>query len=96
MREIIDDLHPYALLSIIKQIIVGFMVAESALEFEHRDLHSGNVLLQPCEHEFITYQLRRKMIRIPSYGHRVKIIDTTFSRMRISIFIDNLLFYNFY
>ena len=85
MREVIDDLHPYALLSIIKQIIVGFMISESVLEFEHRDLHSGNVLLQPCEQEFICYNFRRKAIRIPSYGYRVKIIDTTFSRIRISM-----------
>lgn len=84
MRELIDTLHPYALLSIVKQIVIGFMVAESALEFEHRDLHSGNVLLQPCQHEFITYQWRRKTIRLPSLGYRVKMIDTTFSRIRIS------------
>ena len=86
MRELIDNLHPYALLSIVKQILVGFMVAETALEFEHRDLHSGNVLLQRCNHEYICYQLRRKVIRVPSFGFRVKIIDTTFSRVRISRF----------
>ncbi|KAI2807824.1 Serine/threonine-protein kinase haspin [Blomia tropicalis] len=83
MRDVIDTAHPYVLLSIVKQIVIGFMIAETALEFEHRDLHSGNVLLQPCQQEFIIYQLHRKLIRVPSYGYRVKIIDTTFSRMRI-------------
>lgn len=82
MRQLIDDLHPLALLSILKQIITGFAVAESALEFEHRDLHSGNILLQPSSQKYICYTLRRTSVRIPSHGYRVKIIDTTFSRIR--------------
>lgn len=84
MRQLVDTLHPWALLSMAKQILAGFAVAELAFEFEHRDLHSGNVLLQPCQAEHIVYQFRRQIVRVPSHGYRVKIIDTTFSRMRSS------------
>lgn len=84
MRELIDSLHPFALLSIVKQVITGFAVAEAAFEFEHRDLHSGNILLQQCSDKFINYKLRYNTIRVPSWGYRVKMIDTTFSRIRNS------------
>lgn len=85
MVDTLDGLHPHALLSIIKQIIMGLMIAEVTMEFEHRDMHSGNVLLQPFDHKYVRYVVRGKKMCIPSFGYRVKIIDTTFSRLRISM-----------
>lgn len=82
MIDLIDDLHPYAMLSILKQIIVGLMIAEQVFEFEHRDLHSGNILLQPFQQHSIPFIYDNKVISIPSYGFLVKIIDTTFSRLK--------------
>ncbi|XP_027198759.2 uncharacterized protein LOC113792996 [Dermatophagoides pteronyssinus] len=89
MIDIIDDLHPYAFLSILKQIIVGLMIAEQVFEFEHRDLHSGNILLQPFHQHSIQFTYDNKVITIPSYGFLVKIIDTTFSRLKY----DNIIYF---
>lgn len=84
ITDVADELHPFALVSFIKQMITGFMIAEASHEFEHRDLHSGNVLIQPYPYKLINYLYRGKRISIPSYGYVVKIIDTTFSRVRTS------------
>lgn len=84
LTDVADELHPFALVSFIKQMVTGFMIAEASHEFEHRDLHSGNVLLQPYPHKLINYIYRGKRICIASHGYVVKIIDTTFSRVRTS------------
>ena len=83
ISDLLDQLTPYGILSIIKQMITGMMIAEVLFEFEHRDLHSGNILLQPVEQSTISYVFRSKKICIASHGYRVKLIDTTFSRIRI-------------
>lgn len=83
ISDVRNDLSASAILSIVKQIITGFMIAEVVFEFEHRDLHSGNVLVQKIAHHYVNYMYRGRRISIPSYGYRVKIIDTTFSRIRI-------------
>ena len=85
MTDYLDTLRPNALLSILKQIIVGFAIAEIAVEFEHRDLHSGNILLQQTKHNYIQFILGSKKVYVPAYGYRVKIIDTTFSRLKHSM-----------
>lgn len=80
----LDDLMPYSALSVIKQLITGMMIAECVFQFEHRDLHSGNILLRRIDQQFIPYTVRGKRVIIPSHGFLVKIIDTTFSRIRIN------------
>lgn len=83
MLHVTRELHPRAFVSIIKQILLGLVVAEVAMEFEHRDLHSCNVLLQPTEDVFVEYVVHGRRMRVPSFGYRVKIIDATFSRLRV-------------
>ncbi|XP_026830543.1 uncharacterized protein LOC105286357 isoform X3 [Ooceraea biroi] len=63
------------------QIAFALAVAERALEFEHRDLHWGNVLISKTTDKYIYYKLDEKEIRLLSNGVRVSIIDFTLSRM---------------
>jgi len=37
--DILSKLKPLQILSLTKQLLLGFMIAEKVFEFEHRDLH---------------------------------------------------------
>ena len=56
-------------------------MAEEALQFEHRDLHWGNVLVRPTEEEEIVYKLRDQEVRIPTMGVEASVIDYSLSRL---------------
>lgn len=87
MVDMVATLQPRTCISILKQIITGLMIAEIYLEFEHRDLHSGNILLKPCKDNLIQFRTEKNIITIPSLGYQVKIIDNTFSRLKYSLLI---------
>ena len=57
-------------------------MAENALEFEHRDLHWGNVLICRTEDEFVESTLLGEKKLVPSHGVRVSLIDFTLSRLK--------------
>ncbi|KYN28951.1 Putative serine/threonine-protein kinase haspin like protein [Trachymyrmex cornetzi] len=63
------------------QTALALAVAEKALEFEHRDLHWGNVLISRTKEQYIYYNLGGREIKFPSKGVKVSIIDFTLSRM---------------
>ncbi|XP_011067769.1 PREDICTED: uncharacterized protein LOC105154145 [Acromyrmex echinatior] len=63
------------------QTALALAVAEKALEFEHRDLHWGNVLISRTKEQYIYYNLGGREIKFPSEGVKVSIIDFTLSRM---------------
>ncbi|XP_067214071.1 uncharacterized protein Haspin isoform X2 [Linepithema humile] len=63
------------------QIALTLAVAEKALEFEHRDLHWGNILISRTKEPYIFYNLNGKEIKVPSNGVKMSIIDFTLSRM---------------
>uniref|UniRef100_A0AC35TM06 Non-specific serine/threonine protein kinase n=1 Tax=Rhabditophanes sp. KR3021 TaxID=114890 RepID=A0AC35TM06_9BILA len=70
-------------ISILLQLIFAFRVAEEVLEFEHRDLHESNVMLQKVgEDEVISYGINGQKVDVKSYGRKVKIIDFSLSRMK--------------
>ncbi|KMQ96020.1 serine threonine-protein kinase haspin-like protein [Lasius niger] len=50
------------------QTALALAVAEKALEFEHRDLHWGNVLISRTKEPYVCYNLDGKEIRLPSKG----------------------------
>jgi serine/threonine-protein kinase haspin len=56
-------------------------VAEEALQFEHRDLHWGNVLVRPTDKEDITFRLMGKPVVVPTQGVEACVIDFTMSRL---------------
>ena len=68
-------------LSILQQTVAGLAVAEEVYQFEHRDLHWGNVLVEPCEEKLLEFTLAGDTVEVESVGVRSKIIDFTFSRL---------------
>ncbi|XP_066279755.1 serine/threonine-protein kinase haspin-like isoform X1 [Branchiostoma lanceolatum] len=61
------------------QICVTLAVAEAALQFEHRDLHWGNVLVKRIDS---THYLNGEKVCVATSGLEVKIIDFTLSRIQ--------------
>lgn len=68
--------------SALVQVAFSLAVAEEALEFEHRDLHWGNVLVKRTEAPQIEYRLMGKDYSIPSHRVEACLIDFTLSRLR--------------
>jgi len=72
--------------SIFQQIAFGMAVAESRYEFEHRDLHVGNVLIRRLEDASMNqskcckFELRGDRLKLPMNGVEVTLIDFTWSR----------------
>ncbi|XP_037069244.1 putative serine/threonine-protein kinase haspin homolog, partial [Pollicipes pollicipes] len=72
------------------QIAFSLAVAETELEFEHRDLHWGNVLLRAEPAPSVDGVLRGRRYGLPSAGVRATLIDFTLSRLRV----DGAVVYN--
>uniref|UniRef100_A0A0M3IUD9 Protein kinase domain-containing protein n=1 Tax=Ascaris lumbricoides TaxID=6252 RepID=A0A0M3IUD9_ASCLU len=68
--------------SIMMQVMVALAVAEERLFYEHRDLHSGNVLISECADQFREEVIASQKVRISMWGACVKIIDFTLSRLK--------------
>lgn len=51
------------------------------VQFEHRDMHRGNVLVRRTKEEFIYFRMDHKDYYIKSYGVRATIVDYTLSRV---------------
>ncbi|CAI5449975.1 unnamed protein product [Caenorhabditis angaria] len=69
--------------SILCQLMLSLIVAENELEFEHRDLHLGNVLIEKVEKtDKLEYKLNANPISINSFGIKTNIIDFTLSRIK--------------
>lgn len=62
-------------------MVLTLAVAESKYEFEHRDLHWGNILLRQTEDKEAHFVLNGQHISVPTEGVQVTIIDYTLSRM---------------
>lgn len=60
---------------------ISLAVAETQFQFEHRDLHWGNVLVAPTTERTITFHLNGKQIEVPTHGIKATIIDYTLSRI---------------
>ncbi len=67
--------------SAFKQVALSLAVAESEFEFEHRDLHWGNVLVAPTRETTLTFSLNGKEIKLRTCGIKATIIDYTLSRL---------------
>jgi len=53
------------------QIVFGLAVAEEEYNFEHRDLHIGNILIKKCSNKKIAYELEGQHFNVPSQGIKV-------------------------
>ncbi|KPJ05169.1 Putative serine/threonine-protein kinase haspin-like [Papilio xuthus] len=69
--------------AVLLQLAFGLAVAEEALQFEHRDLHWGNVLVAPTDQEYATFLLRGRVHRVPRRGAACVVIDYSLSRVSL-------------
>ncbi|XP_037573195.1 serine/threonine-protein kinase haspin-like [Dermacentor silvarum] len=69
--------------SVLLQVACSLAVAELELEFEHRDLHCDNVLVNTTQQEVIEFVLHGQKIRVRTAGVKASVIDYTLSRTRI-------------
>ncbi|KAK9692110.1 hypothetical protein RND81_09G241300 [Saponaria officinalis] len=69
--------------SLLVQVTAALAIAEAAFEFEHRDLHWGNILLSRKETAAsqLRFTLEGKSGSIQTHGLLVSIIDFTLSRI---------------
>ncbi|KAK9509663.1 hypothetical protein O3M35_006927 [Rhynocoris fuscipes] len=78
-------------LSIFKQTVFAIAVAEACFEFEHRDLHWGNVLVSRTAERCISFRLNGKEYKVITNGVKSTIIDYTLSRITLN---NNVPVYN--
>lgn len=65
------------------QTTLALAVAEEAAEFEHRDLHWGNLLVKPAAPgEALRCRLRGVELEVCGGGPRCTLIDFTLSRLQ--------------
>uniref|UniRef100_A0A9I3GIS4 non-specific serine/threonine protein kinase n=1 Tax=Anopheles farauti TaxID=69004 RepID=A0A9I3GIS4_9DIPT len=67
--------------SVFSQILLALAVAEKRYDFEHRDLHTGNILIESTSETERTYYLLGEEIVIQTHGVKATIIDYTLSRI---------------
>lgn len=60
---------------------ISLAIAESKFEFEHRDLHWGNILIAKTTRKTMHFVLNGEIITIASHGVKATIIDYTLSRI---------------
>ncbi|KAH7571259.1 hypothetical protein JRO89_XS04G0010400 [Xanthoceras sorbifolium] len=81
------DLESFVLLnfdearSLLVQVTAALAVAEAAYEFEHRDLHWGNILLTRNDSVTLHFILEGKHMSVRTFGLLISIIDFTLSRI---------------
>ncbi|OVA16664.1 Protein kinase domain [Macleaya cordata] len=82
------DLESFVLLnfdeaqSLLVQVVTAALaVAEAAYEFEHRDLHWGNILLTRSGAETVKFILEGRQMLARTFGLSISIIDFTLSRI---------------
>ncbi|KAJ4825306.1 hypothetical protein Tsubulata_046577, partial [Turnera subulata] len=82
-----DDLESFVLLnfaeaqSLLCQVTAALAVSEAAYEFEHRDLHWGNILLYRSETPSVQFMLEGNKMVFSTSGILISIIDFTLSRI---------------
>ncbi|KAA3674167.1 serine/threonine-protein kinase haspin, partial [Paragonimus westermani] len=80
--------------SVIEQIALSLAAAESALQFEHRDLHWHNILVRPTRQWKLRYRVGGVSYAVFTEGIQVTIIDFTVSRLcHVAVF--NFLMHDF-
>ncbi|XP_034045091.1 serine/threonine-protein kinase haspin [Thalassophryne amazonica] len=69
--------------SILHQVTAALAVAEQELQFEHRDLHWGNVLVKTTRQRKSSFLLNGTVHSLDNKGVLVRIIDYSLSRLEI-------------
>ncbi|CAH1784002.1 unnamed protein product [Owenia fusiformis] len=77
--------------SLLHQVTAALATAELEFQFEHRDLHWGNVLVRNTTAPSVRYKIDGETVEVESLGVHACIIDFTLSRMRkdgVTVFTD--------
>ncbi|KAL6517865.1 hypothetical protein OROMI_033566 [Orobanche minor] len=91
------DLESFVLLnfdearSLLVQVTLALAVAEAALEFEHRDLHWGNILLSRKDSATLQFIFEGRKLQVKTFGLLISIIDFTLARINTGediLFLD--------
>ncbi|KAH8318197.1 hypothetical protein KR067_012721, partial [Drosophila pandora] len=69
--------------NVLLQVIITLAIGEEVYEFEHRDLHWGNILIEQTNKKRIVYKFNGEKLAVCSKGVIVTIIDYTLSRVTI-------------
>lgn len=69
--------------SILHQVTAALAVAEQELQFEHRDLHWGNVLVKTTKQKKASFFLNGTEHSLETKGLLIRIIDYSLSRLEI-------------
>ena len=71
--------------AVFQQVVHALAMAERILEFEHRDLHWGNVLVTNCEEKSLSYRFgASESFEVETMGVRSTIIDFSLSRLSLA------------
>ena len=79
--------------AVFQQVAHSLAMAEKVLEFEHRDLHWGNVLIQVCNEKIIKFSQAFETFEVETQGVSATIIDFSLSRLGLAK-EDNVVIYN--
>ncbi|KAK7011043.1 serine/threonine-protein kinase haspin, partial [Biomphalaria glabrata] len=74
--------YPLEIFSTLRQVVFALAVAEESLEFEHRDLHIGNILVKPCLQDTVSFKVLGIEHQFPTESVMATIIDFTISRLK--------------
>ena len=62
-------------ISALFQIIMTLLSYQRCFHFTHNDLHTNNIMYIETDKEFLYYQYKKQLYRVPTYGKIYKIID---------------------
>ena len=74
--------HPLQAYHAWNQVAHTLAVAEQSLQFEHRDLHWGNVLVKECTDKTTAFTIQGETFMVETGGTRTQIIDFSLSRLQ--------------
>jgi len=66
-----------------KQVVHSLAVAEEEHQFEHRDLHWGNVLIRETNKKYVEYTVNGDIYQVETLGIETTIIDFSLSRLSL-------------
>lgn len=70
------------------QVVLALAYAQRNFAFTHNDLHGNNVMFVPTTATHLYYNLAGTVLRVPTYGRLIKIID--FDRAILSVRVQGM------
>lgn len=76
-----ENVTPEILMSLVKQTLLGNIIAGEHIKFTHYDMHSNNVLVKKCQPNSAFFYILddNRTYLVPTYGYYPMIIDFGFS-----------------